>query len=109
MSRFLARIGAWIWVMGAVVAAGFVVWRVRSLRSRVRTARVGAEHAAEAERLGEDVEQMQAVRAELERSAREHAAKAEDVAAIAKAKANELRRRGFEGMAEVIEGWNAGA
>ena len=109
MSRFLARIGAWIWVIGAVIGVVFLLWRYRSLTQRVRTARTGARHAEEAQRLGENVATMEVTRQELEREARSSAAEAQKVKAQAVKAATEIRERGFEGMAKLVEDWNSGS
>lgn len=107
--RLISRIGAWLWVIGAVVGVLFLIWRYRSLTQRIRTARTGARHAEEAQRLGQNVATMEVTRQQLEREARESAAEARAVKASAVAAAEKIRERGFTGMADLVEHWNAGA
>lgn len=109
MRAALARLGAWIWAIGAVVGVLVLIWRYRSLTQRVRTARTGARHAEEAQRLGENVATMEVTRQQLEREARESAAEAQAVKASAVAAAEKIRERGFTGMADLVEDWNRGA
>lgn len=107
--RLFERARSWFWLIGALVVALFLLWRYQSLTKRVRTARTGAHHAEEAQRLGQDVATMEVTRQELEREARSSAAEAQKVKDLAVQKATAIREHGFEGMAKLVEDWNAGA
>lgn len=109
ISRFVAHVRSWIWVIGAVIVALFLFWRYQSLTNRVRIARTGARHAEEARRLGKDVEAMETMRQTFDDDARSSAAKAQKIRDQAFKKATEIRSHGFQGVAKLVEDWNAGA